>query len=234
MSKIKVSPQIFEQFPEVKIGILVVKNTDNTGNAPEITALLRAVEKEVRSIPDIEPVNSFPKIAAWWEAHKNFGNSPKKYPPSVQSIIRRVVKGGELPSINKLVDLYNYISLKYIVPAGGEDLDRCAGDIQLTLAEGNEDFKEIGATENNPPEPGEVVYKDEAGVICRKWNWREGDRTKLTEKTKNALLVLEALPPADDTELRAALSDLKTLVQKYCGGEIYPIILQKDNLEGIF
>ena len=234
MSKIKVSPQIFEQFPEVKIGILVVKNTDNTGNAPEITALLRAVEKEVRSIPDIEPVNSFPKIAAWWEAHKNFGNSPKKYPPSVQSIIRRVVKGGELPSINKLVDLYNYISLKYIVPAGGEDLDRCAGDIQLALAEGNEDFKEIGATENNPPEPGEVVYKDEAGVICRKWNWREGDRTKLTEKTKNALLVLEALPPADDTELRAALSDLKTLVQKYCGGEIYPIILQKDNLEGIF
>lgn len=229
--KFKINPQIFKNYPEFIDGILVVRNIDNSGTDSEITDLLRKTEKEVRAIPDINSVNDYPKIAAWREAHRKFGNSPKKSPPSVQAIFRRVYKGGELPVINKLVDLYNCISLKYVIPAGGEDLDQCAGNIELTYATGDEEFIELGATENRPPESGEVVYKDQTGVICRKFNWREADRTKLTEDTKNAVLVLEGLPPTNKEELQKALEELGELVQKYCGGEVNSYVLDKNNCE---
>lgn len=217
--KFKIDSKIFEMYPGYIDGVLVVKNVDNSGDAPELMALLRQVEKETRELPGIESVNDYPKIAAWREAHRKFGSSPKKHAPSVQSIFRRVYKGGELPHINKLVDIYNYLSLKYVVPAGGEDLDKCEGDIALTYAEGNEEFVELGDTENAPPEPGEVVYKDDRGVICRRFNWREADRTKMEEGTRNAVLVFECLAPMTREELEQAIKEAKELVEKHCGGE---------------
>ncbi|MBU0577959.1 hypothetical protein KJ742_07475 [Patescibacteria group bacterium] len=229
--KFKADNKIFENYPDFIDGILVVKNIDNNGTNPEITELLRKIEKEIREITDIESVNSHPKIAAWREAHRKFGNNPKKSPPSVQAIFGRVYKGGELPIINKLVDLYNYISLKYVVPAGGENLDKCVGDIELTYADGDEEFIELESVENRPPETGEVVYKDQAGVICRKFNWREADRTKLSENTKNAVLVIEGLSPVTRDELQRTLDELQELVQKYCGGESNSYILDQDNRE---
>lgn len=229
--KFKVNPQIFQNYPGFVDGILVVKNIDNSGGNPEITALMREGEKQVREIPGIESVNDYPKIAAWREAHRKFGSSPKKAAPSVQAIFRRVYKGGDLPNINKLVDIYNYISLKYVIPAGGEDLDKCSSDIELAYADGSEEFVELGSTENEPPESGEVVYKDSAGVICRKFNWREADRTKLEEGTKNAVLVFEGLSPATPEEIEKALNEAKDLVQKFCGGEGEVHILTAENPE---
>ncbi len=229
--KFKISPEIFQNYPGLHIGVIVAKNVNNQGSDPEIAPLLRKAEQEIRQVPNIEPVNSFPKIDSWREAHRKFGSSPKKAAPSVQAIVRRVVKGGELPNINKLVDLYNYISLKYIVPAGGEDLDLCRGDIQLTYADGSEEFIELGSTENRPPEPGEVVYKDDAGIICRKFNWREGDRTKLTKDTKNAVIVVEGMPPTAREEIEKALQELQGLIGKYCEGELKSVILDENNPE---
>lgn len=78
---------------------------------------------------------------------------------------------------------------------------------------------------------GEVVYKDNAGVACRKWNWREAERTKLTEETKNAIIVIEALSPANFETVETAIKELASLIQKYCGGEINFHILSKEKQE---
>jgi len=217
--KFSVSPEIFSNYPGLTVGVLVVNDIDNSGKHNEIIDLLRSTEKEAEQLITPEEVNEHPKIAAVRESHRKFGSNPKKYPPSVQAIVKRVVKGGNLPIINPLVDLYNIISLKHIVPAGGENLDAAEGEIKLTYADGTEEFIELGDTENTPPDEGEVVYKDDKGVICRKFNWREGDRTKLTEDTKNAVLVIEGLPPVTPEEVRIASEELKELIDKYCGGE---------------
>ncbi|MFC1655419.1 B3/4 domain-containing protein [Patescibacteria group bacterium] len=225
----KINSNIFQTFPGFIDGIVVVRNIDNSGTNSEITDLLRQIEKQTQELPGVGSVNDYPKIAAWREAHKKFGSSPKKYAPSIQALFRRVYKGGQLPNINKLVDLYNYLSLKYVIPAGGEDLDACNDDIELTFADGSEEFVELGSTDNNSPEEGEVVYKDSKGVICRRFNWREADRTKLTDQTKNAVIVFEALPPSSREELEKALNEMKELVLKYCGGEAEISILTQEN-----
>lgn len=224
---IRIEKEIFENNPGLKIGIIKLENIDNKNKNPEIKNLLREAENQLRNNFDAEGINEHPHIKAWREAHKKFGNNSKRYAPSVWAVTKRVVKGGELPSINNLVDLYNYICLKYIVPVGGEDLDKCEGDIVLAYADGDENFIEIGGTENNSPDKNEIVYKDNNGVLCRKFNWREADRTKLTEETKNAIIVIEALSQVEREAIEDAVEEFKNLVQKYCGGSFNSIVIDE-------
>ena len=200
----------------------------NSDTSPDIPGLLRQAEKVLRTrITDPEGLKEYPVVAAWQEVHRAFGSNPNKFPSSIHALSKRVAKGGELPLINPLVDLYNVVSLKHMVPVGGEDLDQCRGNIVLTLADGTEPFTPIGSDVNEPPEKGEVIYRDDEGVICRKFNWREAKRTCLTEKTINAVLVIEAVPPTSRAELEAALGELRELVTRFCGGTVKSTILDK-------
>ena len=224
-----IESDIFDMFPHLHVGLLVIKDVDNTKPSDEITHMLRKAEEHVRNEMEVETFKEHPHIAALQEAHRTYGNNPNKYPPSVQALCKRILKGGQLPSINPLVDIYNIVSLNNIICAGCEDLDVVEGDIRLAFAEGSEPFRALGEEENTPPDKGEIVYKDDAGVICRKFNWREGDRTKLTEHTNNAVLVIEGLPPVSVELLENALNDLEELVVSYCGGFTEQHLLHRDN-----
>ncbi len=137
----------------------------------------------------------------------------------------------ELRHINKVVDIYNYISIKYIVPVGGDDTDKIEGSITLKFAQGNEPFVELNSEETKNPREGEVVYVDDKEVLCRRWNWRECDKSKMTENTKNVALVVEGLPPVTKEEIEIITKELSELIQKYCGGEIKTFILNSSNPE---
>ncbi len=143
-----------------------------------------------------------------------------------------VLQGVQLRHISKLVDIYNFISLKHMLPAGGEDLDKAKGDILLTFAGANEaPVLLLGEKEPRPPHEGEVIYMDGISTICRRWNWREADRTKLTEETKNCILVIEGLPPITKEEIENATRELSELVQKFCGGNIAYLLLDENKQE---
>jgi DNA/RNA-binding domain of Phe-tRNA-synthetase-like protein len=135
--------------------------------------------------------------------------------------VRRVLKGQPLPGINPLVDLYNTVSLRHLVPVGGEDLDRIEGDVILTIAATDEPpVLLLGEAEPRPPKPGEVIYRDDLGAICRRWNWKEADRTKLTPATRDAVLVIEGLPPVGREIVARAAEDLAALISEHCGGRV--------------
>jgi DNA/RNA-binding domain of Phe-tRNA-synthetase-like protein len=142
------------------------------------------------------------------------------------------VKSGPPRRINPLVDLYNAVSLRHFVPVGGEDLGAVSGEVELRFAGENEPpVRLLGEPLESarPPKAGEVIYADDLGALCRRWNWKEADRTKLTEKTTRGFLVVEALPPVGRAELDAALADLKGLVEKYCGGTVRSGVLDREN-----
>jgi DNA/RNA-binding domain of Phe-tRNA-synthetase-like protein len=118
--------------------------------------------------------------------------------------------------VNRLTDIYNAVSVLHQVPVGGEDLTRYQGSPQLLRATGSEPFDTVadGGTVLEHPEPGEVVWCDDAGVTCRRWNWRQARRTQLTPGTATALFILDALEPMSDRALTAAADDLVTRVQR--------------------
>ena len=228
--KLIIEDKIFEQYPEVILGVAVLHNIDNKGNHPEVADLLRSAEKSALENMGNIPIVEQPFIIPWREAYRKFGAKPKDYPSSIENLLRRTFKGEQVRHINKLVDIYNVISLKYLVPVGGEDLAKIEGNVLLTFAGDNETpVVLLGEQEARPPYPNEVIYKVNQGTICRRWNWKEVDRTKLTEQTVNAFIVIEGLPPIDREKIQKAVTELVELIKKYCGGEIQTAILDKSN-----
>jgi lysyl-tRNA synthetase class 2 len=227
--KFKIDKRILEQFPGLHIGVVIAKGIDNAGNSDEVVNLIREIEKKIREKHNAETLSQIPKIEAWREAYKTFGAKPKKYKSSVEALYRMILSGIDLRHINKLVDIYNYISLKHMIPAGGDDLDKVDGDIILTFAQGNESFVELNSQEMKNPKPGEVVYKDDKEILCRRWNWRECNKTKMTEQTRNAALVVEGLPLFKGEEVVSVVEELTALITKYCGGAAHYIILNDSN-----
>lgn len=229
MSKMKfdISAKIFERFPGASIGVIIANDIDNSGDEKEIDTLLTSVEKDTCKSFENRLISDDPTIRAWRQAYRSFG--AREYCASVEALLKRMVKKKGLWHINKLVDLYNFISIKYILPVGGEDLDTIKGDLTLAEAKGDEEFIALGSTENDPPLPDEPIYRDQEGVICRRWNWRESDRTKLMPETKNAILVIEGILPEERSRIESALREFAALISKYCGGTNRTLILDKNN-----
>lgn len=225
----EIESQLFKDFSGLTVGVVVVNGANNVGEMPEINTLLRTVEQEVKSKYSGMAIPEHPYIKPWRDAYRKFGSKPNDFRCSSETLLRMVLNGKELRHINKLVDLYNYISLKYTLTLGGEDLDKMQGDLLLTYADGTEPFIPLGTTENDFPGKGEVVYKDDLGIICRRWNWREGDRTKLTEESNNVVLAAEALPPIEREILESATKELAGLVGQFCGGIIHMNFVNSTN-----
>ncbi|MET9651243.1 phenylalanine--tRNA ligase beta subunit-related protein [Streptomyces sp. NPDC006460] len=161
-----------------------------------------------------------PHVAAWRAAYTAFGAKPSRTRNSAEALARRALADGGLPRINRLVDAYNAVSVAHLIPVGGEDLDRIRGAMRLVVATGDEPFATTagGVETVEHPETGEVVWCDEAGVTCRRWNWRQGPRTRIDDSTVNALFLLEALEPMTSAELVAAGAELAASLERLSPG----------------
>ncbi|WP_046499937.1 B3/B4 domain-containing protein [Streptomyces odonnellii] len=161
-----------------------------------------------------------PHLAAWRAVYSAFGAKPSRTRNSAEALAKRALSEAGLPRINLLVDLYNAVSVAHLVPVGGEDTDRIVGGMRLVRATGDEPF--VTAAGGEPvvehPEPGEVVWRDDEGVTCRRWNWRQGVRTRLTEESVNAVFLLERLAPMASAELDAAGAELAESLEKLSPG----------------
>lgn len=230
--KLILDQEIFDKFPETFVGVLVVRGIDNNGEVNEISDLVKSQIDRIRGEYQAETLSQSPKIDCWRKAYSVFGSKPSDYRSSIESLYKSILKGRDPREINKLVDIYNLVSLKYMLPLGGEDLEKTKGDIELTFAGENEKpIKLLGDGQEEAPYSGEVIYKDKDSAICRRWNWREADRTKLTEETKNAVLVIEVVKKEFLGQLQLALDELGQLVKKYCSGQIKLEILSIDKRE---
>jgi DNA/RNA-binding domain of Phe-tRNA-synthetase-like protein len=203
-------------FPEAQIGVIVTSVIDNRRARDEAAHELVTAIAEAQATVTDEDLAAHPAVAPWREAYRRFGVKPSAHRSSIEGLLRSIRSRG-VPSVNPLVDLYNAVSLRHLLPCGGEDLDAIQGDLRLTVAAGGEGFVPLGGSEPLPPQPGEVVYADDAGIVCRAWNWREAERTKLTDATRRAVLVIEALPPRTTDDLQQACYDLAELVTTHLG-----------------
>ena len=207
-----ISPKIFEIAPgfrAISISVLATEIID-TGVATQ------ALIDSYKSVHENNPTWAEAHLAAWGETFKKFGAKPKRTPCSAEALRNRVLKDGGITSADPIVDLYNAISIKYAIPVGGENYEAYVGLPHLTIAEGTEAFDTVksGQPANEPPEKREVIWRDEAGVTCRRWNWRQGVRTRLDEHAKKMWFILESLPEMPREALQAASDELISGLKK--------------------
>jgi len=194
---VEVDPRIWDLRPDFVVTVVRARELSNGPSDDSSTSLLRRAEQGAREALNGADPAALPHLSAWRDAYRSFGAKPQRTPCSVEALLERVVGGSGVPAINRLVDLYNAVSLEFALPVGGEDLARIAGASRLTIATGAEPFDTFRSGEPivEHPAAGEVVWIDDAGVTCRRWNWRQCARTRLTEQSTDAFFVLERLEP---------------------------------------
>jgi DNA/RNA-binding domain of Phe-tRNA-synthetase-like protein len=203
-----VDAEVFALRPDYRVLLLAVDGLVPGPGDQASDALLQAAEAAACQALGGGPADQLPHVAAWREAYRAFGAKPKRTRNSLEALLRRAASG--LPRVNRLTDIYNAVSVLHQIPVGGEDLTRYAGSPRLVRAAGTELFDTAadGIAVIEHPEAGEVVWCDDAGVTCRRWNWRQARRTQLREDTTAALFILDALDPVTGEVLQAAADDL--------------------------
>jgi DNA/RNA-binding domain of Phe-tRNA-synthetase-like protein len=203
-----VEAAVFALRPDYRVVLMAVDGIVPGPSDQSSEALLVEAETKARGMLRDGPAEGFPHVAAWREAYRAFGAKPQRTRNSLEALLRRAASG--LPRVNRLTDIYNAVSVLHQIPLGGEDLTRYIGAPRLVRATGEETFDTVadGIPVIEHPDPGEVVWCDDADVTCRRWNWRQGRRTRLSEDSTTALFIFDALGPMTDKALHAAADEL--------------------------
>ena len=223
-----IQKELFDILPDLTIGMVVAKDVENTHPSKEIDDLLTQAVEEVKKNFVGDKAQEHPRVKPWRMAFSKLGISGSKFPSSIESMVRRILKGDPFPKINPLVDLYNSVSLRFLVPMGGHDLDTLEGNIHLRFAEGWEPFTPMGGGETMIVPRGELVYRDDREVLTRNWVWRQCEKDKATEKTKNIFIPIDVLGEVGRERADEIILELSRLIPKYLRGTVFSAILTSD------
>lgn len=191
----RVDNAVWEKFPDYVAIVIAVTNLRPGPPTENSAALLQAAEESARVAMGDGAAHDLPEISRWREAYASFGVKPRDARSSVEALIRRAAKG--LPRIDRLTDVYNAISVHHRMPIGGENLAAYVGPPALVISDGSGTFDTVvdGERVEEQVPAGEIVWRDDAGVTCRRWNWRQCVRTRLGEQTEQGLFILDGLGP---------------------------------------
>lgn len=214
-----IDPAVHGLRPDYRALLIAVSGITPAAGDSTSEELLAAAEAAARRLLADRKPEDVPEVASWREAYRAFGAKPQRTRNSLEALLRRA-SGDGLPRINRLTDVYNAVCVTHLLPLGGEDLDAYVGSPRLIVADGSEDFDTVAGGEDTVehPDAGEVVWTDGSGVTCRRWNWRQGRRTRLTDATTSALFILDALDPPTDQQLAAAGDELVRHLQEHDPG----------------
>ena len=234
MQKFIAEDSFWELFPDAAIGIIVAHDMKGASDVDpsdteSIRRLLSEANEQANQYLTSNVISENEMVKVWREAYSKF-KTKKGARCSIENLLKRVLKGIPVGSITPSVDIYNAISLKYALPVGGEDIDTVEGDFRLGVTEGGDAFLPIGEDEEDPTLAGELCYRDDTGAICRCWNWRDGQRSALSDDSKNAILVIECVDPERIGVLNEALDEFAELMGRYLGATIVSrTIVTRDN-----
>jgi DNA/RNA-binding domain of Phe-tRNA-synthetase-like protein len=224
-----IAAEVFERFPGYVRGIVLAHGVRNGPSPAPLLALLRGAEEAARARLTVEKLAEEPRIAAWRDAFRRFGAKPSDYRPSIEALLRRVLKGQELPAISALVDIGNLVSLRHLLPTGSHAIDTLTGDIALRPATGAESFVPFGAEAVEHPSAGEIVFVEGETVLARRWIWRQANHTLTMPETTAIEFNVDGLPPASRAEVDAACRDVMALTAEFCGGGSRIEVLSREN-----
>jgi DNA/RNA-binding domain of Phe-tRNA-synthetase-like protein len=214
IDRVVIDDDIVERFPTYRVVLVAAIGVNIDALRLLVDDLVeRAHDVANNWVPDA-PAPSFDHLERWREAYRSFGANPRRTRVSVEALLRRVAQSG-LPRIGPLVDLYNAMSVIHCVPIGGEDLAHYEGAARLHLATGDEAFHTTsnGEAVIEHPDAGEPVWSDDLGVTCRRWNWRQTNRTEITDDTVDAGFIIDSLDPPDHAGAHAAAVQLIQVLQ---------------------
>jgi DNA/RNA-binding domain of Phe-tRNA-synthetase-like protein len=216
VARFRYDPAIIERFPTIVGGVIHATGVHNGPTPPRLAAAFRDETLATRTRIGETPLSELPTLAAWRKVFRGFGVDPTQYRSAAEALLRRLTKQGELPSIWTLVDLANLVSIRYALPVAVFDQRGVSGGTIVRFARGDERWADLGSSAAEHPEPGEVIFVDEAAVVsARRWCWRQSAASAAREDTTEILMTVEGHHGTADRDVARALADLEALLAEH-------------------
>jgi DNA/RNA-binding domain of Phe-tRNA-synthetase-like protein len=152
--------------------------------------------------------------------YKNMGVDLNSRQSSPEALLRRVAQGKDLYKVNTCVDAYNLVVMKNRVSLGAFNLDEIELPFTLEVSEGGEEINLLGKDGTTKIKKGEIFYADQIGPYNLDYNYRDAERTKITEKTKNILVNVDGIYEITSEKVTDVLDQAIEMITKYCGGKV--------------
>jgi DNA/RNA-binding domain of Phe-tRNA-synthetase-like protein len=210
------SNDVISAFPATRGGVIHARGLDNTISSTSLDQRYRAEQAQMRADIGDMPLSDIPSLKAWRATFSGFGVKPTQYRSAAEALLRRLTKQGGIPSINLLVDLANMVSIRWRMPVAVFDQATATGITSVRFADGREQFTDLGSDTPTSPEPGEVVFVDEVGLVsARRWCWRQSDQSAARPTTVEVLITVEGQHADAEAEVAGATQDLLDLLAEY-------------------
>ena len=225
-----VEPAIFDYFAGLHLAVALARDVDNLAPPPGLDAewcesWRRAGTQELAN------AQSHPYVRAWREHFRALSMSAKKFPTSIESMLRRAMKGAEPFRINPFVDFYNMLSMRHVVPAGAFDLDAMSEPFELRFTRAGDTFTALGETETVAVPAGEIAYACGSIVFTRHFMWRQARDGLVQPQTRNIFLISEIPGAAGEPVARQMLADMQTGVRDHFGREADTALLTSECMQ---
>lgn len=220
-----VNESVFDLYRGIQFGILIGKNIMNSETLPADEARLRAAENKMRATVLVDQVRDLANVALYREIMTKAGINPNKFPPSVEAMFKRILKGGNLPVINALVDLCNAVSVEQAISLGAHDLADVQEDLEVRFSKQGDVFLPFGADAYEDVDERELVFTSGNVVQTRKWIWRQSELGKTTVNSKDLIFQLVGF----DDSLTKAMEDIESLIANRFHGTCEKHLVDCDN-----
>jgi DNA/RNA-binding domain of Phe-tRNA-synthetase-like protein len=216
MPSFRYDPAVVSRFPTIVGGVVHAVGVRNGPSPGTLVEEFRAEQTQAVARLGTTPLSELPSLAAWRRVFRGFGVDPTAYRSAAEALLRRLTKQGSIPSINALVDIGNLVSVRYALPVAVFDQSAISRPITVRSATGDERFTDLGSSEVERAEPGEVIFVDDAGLVCaRRWCWRQAAETASGPRTTEVLITVEGHHDRAPDDVPAAVADLEALLRRY-------------------
>ncbi len=228
MTRFQYDQAILAAYPNLVGGVILASDLHNSPTGEALGAEYLKEQQAAIARIGTTPLSEIPALAAWRTVFRSFGVDPTQYRSAAESLLRRLTKKGDIPSINTLVDLANLVSIRYALPVAVFDTRALQGTLTVQIADGTQRFTTLNQDETENPPLGEVVFADDSkAAFARRWCWRQSDDSAARLETTAAIITVEGHHATAQADVQAALNDLLALLPKYAGGKCTSALLGK-------
>lgn len=226
MNRFWVDPRLFNCFPGMHLVVAVVDGLDNRKPRAGIDAMWSAAWHNV-SAHGVDDARKHPYVDVWRQDFARLGVSMKRFPTSVEAMFRRALKGGQIFTINPLVDFYNALTLQYLCPAGAFDLGALNEPVELRFTRKGDHFTALNSTEVMDIPPDEIAYASGNIILTRHFMWRQSRTGLVKSESSEVFLVSEIPGVAGVATANAMQQDLIQGLAQYFGRDCLSFVLNE-------
>ncbi|HET7224084.1 MAG TPA: phenylalanine--tRNA ligase beta subunit-related protein [Candidatus Eisenbacteria bacterium] len=163
-----------------------------------------------------KPPSDVPGIGETRALFHTLGIDPTKTRPSSEALLRRVMQGRGLPTVNLAVDVCNLCSLEHQLPLGLYDRDLVHGGVRVRLGREGESYPGIRKQRVNLA--GRLLLADQDGPFGAPTS--DSARTAVTPRTRRLLVAVFCPIDRAEPDLAAALEAIAASLTRWCGATV--------------